>query len=402
MIEISAGFMPLTDSALLLVAKEQGFAEAESIELNLVRENSWANMRDRLAIGQFDIAHALAPMPLAANLGLTPFDTRLIAPMAFGLGGNAITVSNAVHDAMSDVSAFDISNAAEAGRALKLVVDQRIAAGNKPLQFGVVHPFSVHNYELRYWLAGSGIAVDKDIEIVVLPPQLMADTLAAGQIDGFCVGEPWNTVAVKRNIGKIATVKAAIWPSSPEKVLAMRESWANKNRDAVGGLLRALHAAAKWCSDENNVHALANILARPDYLNRNVSAIEPGLTGSILSDSTLDNGLKFFEPYSRAATFPWQSHALWLYTQMVRWGHVEHQSENIAVARSSFRPDLYRECLAPLGVAVPVANSKLEGGLREMTAVGVSSATLYLGPDGFFDDAIFDPDEMEAYIAAQN
>lgn len=401
MIELNAGFMPLTDSAILLAAKEQGFAEAEGITLNLVRESSWANMRDRLSIGQFDIAHALAPMPLAANLGLTPFDERLIAPMAFGLGGNAITVSNDIFKAMETHAAFSMTDAARAGAALRAVVDSRRQSHAKPLQFGVVHPYSVHNYELRYWLAASDISVDRDIEMIILPPQLMADALAAGQIDGYCVGEPWNTVAVNKGIGKIAVVKAAIWPSSPEKILALREKWATENAETVKALLRALHAAAAWCGQSENANALANILARPQYLNQNVSSIQAGLTGDILAGSKLKNGLRFYEPIARAATFPWQSHALWLYTQMVRWGHVEHEYENIQIALESFRPDLYRESLAPIGVAVPAANSKVEGALQEMTAVGVSAQSLFLGPDGFFDVKTFDPDKVEAYIADQ-
>lgn len=401
MIELNAGFMPLTDSAVLLAAKEQGFAEAENIVLHLARESSWANMRDRLSIGQFDIAHALAPMPLATNLGLTPFNAKLIAPVAFGLGGNAITVSNSIFEAMSQAHDFAITDARAVGSALESVVRQRKKARQKTLHFGVVHPHSVHNFELRYWLAASGIAPDIDIEVVILPPQLMADALAAGQIDGYCVGEPWNSIAVAKGVGKIATVKPAIWASSPEKVLAMRTEWASANEDTVTALIRALYQSAKWCADKKNTHALANILARPEYLNQNVSAIEPALTGSLLGENALNAGLRFFEPHARAATFPWQSHALWLYTQMVRWGHVDHKQEHIAIARESFRPDLYRAALAPLGIAVPAANSKVEGGLTETTAVGVSAQSLFLGPDGFFDGNIFDPDQVDAYIAAQ-
>lgn len=401
MIELNAGFMPLTDSAILLIAKEQGFAEAEGIALNLVRESSWANVRDRLSIGQFDVAHTLAPMAVAANLGLTPFNTELIAPMALGLGGNAITVSKAVFLAMAEALPFALNDAGKAGKALKAVVDRRKNQGLGPLQFAVVHPHSVHNYELRYWLAASDILPDRDVEIIVLPPQLMSDTMAMNHIDGFCVGEPWNTVAVERGIGKIATVKAAIWPSSPEKVLALRASWATNNAEALQGLLRALYASAQWCSDKQNTQALADILALPEYLNLHPDLIKPCLTGDVLKGHALDNGLRFFESFAQAATFPWQSHALWLYTQMVRWGHIAHKPENIQIALESFRPDIYRECLAPMGAVVPAANSKVEGGLSTMTAVGVSTQSLFLGPDGFFDGMVFDPDTVEAYIKAQ-
>ncbi|MEM5501660.1 CmpA/NrtA family ABC transporter substrate-binding protein [Ahrensia kielensis] len=401
MIELTAGFMPLTDSAILLAAKEKGFAEEEGIALELVRENSWANMRDRLAIGHFDIAHALAPMPLAANLGLTPFDTKLIAPMALGSGGNAITVSNSLYEAMSSKAQFSVSDAAAAGGALRLVVEQLKHGAKKTLHFAVVHPHSVHNYELRYWLAGCGIDPDVDIEIVVLPPQLMADALAAGQIDGYCVGEPWNTIAVSRGVGKIATVKAAIWASSPEKVLAMRANWAAENEQTVTCLVRALYKASLWCADKANVSALCRILAKPEYLNQSADIIEPALTGSILNGASLNSGLAFFEPHARAATFPWRSQALWIYSQMVRAGHVAHDSSNKQIVHDSFRPDIYRAALTPLGVAVPAANSKVEGGLLETTAVGVSAQSLFLGPDGFFDGTVFDPDKMDDYIAAQ-
>lgn len=401
MIDLTAGFMPLTDSAILLVAKEQGFAEEEGIALNLVRESSWANMRDRLAIGHFDAAHALAPMPLAANLGLTPFDTKLIAPMAMGLGGNAITVSNSVFATMHRNAEFKATDARAAGASLLQVVQQRKAAGKRILQFGVVHPHSVHNYELCYWLHGSGIRPNHDIEIVVLPPQLMADALAAGQIDGYCVGEPWNTVAVSKGVGKIATVKGAIWASSPEKVLAMRAAWAEDNGSIVSSLLRALYKASVWCGDADNINSLANILARPEYLNQSVGVIEPALNGTLLTDIPLTSGVTFFEAHARAATFPWHSHALWIYTQMVRSGHVIHEPQNSEKVRQSFRPDIYRAALSPIGAAVPTANSKVEGALLATTAVGASSRSLFLGPDGFFDGTVFDPDKIEDYISAQ-
>ena len=401
MIELTAGFMPLTDSAILLVAKEQGFAESENITLHLARESSWANMRDRLAIGQFDIAHSLAPMPLAANLGLTPFDVPMIAPMALGLGGNAITVSNAIFDGMQSQNPFVLTDAKAAGRALKAYIEKRPDNTKKRLQFGVVHSYSVHNFELRYWLTGSGITPDHDVEITILPPQLMADALAAGQIDGYCVGEPWNSVAVQKGVGQIATIKAAIWASSPEKVLAMRAQWATENFNTVAALLRALYRASEWCAHPDNRHVLVEILARQEYVGQNSKVIEAALSGHILSGHKLKTGQSFFEPHGRAATFPWQSHALWLYSQMVRWNYVKHAQRNIPIALQSFRPDLYRAALAPLGIAVPAANSKVEGALKQSTAVGVSAQTLFLGPDGFFDETKFDPDEIEDYIAAQ-
>lgn len=401
MIELSAGFLPLTDSAILIAAKERGFAKAEGIALNLARETSWANVRDKLAIGQFEIAHALAPMPIAANLGLTPFDTKLIAPMALGLGGNAITVSTELLVAMQQEHASEMLNARAAGQALAQVVNARKADGRKPLQFGVVHPFSGHNFELRYWLSASGITPESDIEIVILPPSLMADALATGQIDGYCVGEPWNSVGVARGAGRIITTKSSIWASSPEKVLAVREDWAEQNSETLHALLRALYRSAEWCAQPSNHSDLAALLSSPNYLGQPIGVILPALDGSILGEARSQTIPDFFQPHDRAATFPWQSHALWFYSQMVRWGYVTHSGAHAEIARRSYRPDIYRAVLAGNGVPVPSANSKVEGALKQKIAVGASSQFLYLGPDGFFDGTVFDPDKLDAYIARQ-
>lgn len=402
MIEISSGFLPLTDSAILIIAKEMGFAEEEGISLNLVRETSWANVRDRLAVGQFEIAHCLAPIPIASNLGLSMFSKELIAPMALGLGGNAITVSKDVYSAMQKLGDTNPLHAAETGNTLARLVAQRFERGGKRLKFGVVHPFSAHNFELRYWLAAVGVRPDIDVDIAILPPPLMADALAAGQIDGFCVGEPWNSVAKGQGAGQVITVKSAIWASSPEKVLAVSADWANENEQSLFALINALYRAAKWCSDKNKVETLAHVLSQPQYLNVATKDLMPGLSGSIVhadDDATLPS---FLEPFEGAATFPWQSHALWLYSQMVRWGQVEHSRKNTEIARTSFRPDLYRSALAGIDAAIPTANSKVEGALKKVTPVGAASQSLYLGPDGFFDDKAFDPDQIDTYIQSQS
>jgi ABC-type nitrate/sulfonate/bicarbonate transport system substrate-binding protein len=401
--QITAGFMPLLDSALLVAAKEKGFAEAEGVDLSLMRETSWANIRDRLAVGHFHVAHMLAPMPIACNLGLTPLASRTIAPMALGLGGNAVTVSNALWAEMEGQGARNDLDPSGAGQALKAVVAKRGRAGDAPLRFAVVHPHSGHNYELRYWLAACGIDPDRDIEIVILPPPLMADALAAGNIDGYCVGEPWNTAAVAQGSGHIATVKAAIWRGSPEKVLGAQAQWADRHSEALRALLRALYRAAVWCADVAHPEELAELLARPAYINRPAEWMMPALSGDVRVDGTetvrVDD---FFLLLAKAATFPWKSHALWLYTQMVRWGQVKHDKGNEAIARDTYRPDIYRAALEPLGVALPGANAKVEGALKVATPVGSAGASLILGPDGFFDGGLFDPDRIDAYIASES
>lgn len=376
---INAGFIPLTDSLLLVIGREKGFAAAEGIDLLLVREISWANIRDRTAVGHFDVAHMLAPMPIAASLGLTPIATPVIAPMALGLGGNAVTVSNALWARMQAAGAPETLDAKAVGAALAQVVRSE----GRKLKFGVVHPHSSHNYELRYWLAASGIRPEHDVEIVILPPPLMADALLAGGLDGYCVGEPWNSVGVANGAGRIATVKAKIWGASPEKVLGATERWATHNPEALAALLRALYRASQWCGEPENLDEASAILAQPGYLDqpkdlilRALSGrIETGIGATIVVDD-------FFIPHAQSATFPWVSHALWFYSQMVRWGDVGHTEQNARMAAACYRPDLYRAAIASFGAALP------------------RNDTRPLDAAAFFDGRAFDPAALEAYIAA--
>jgi two-component system, oxyanion-binding sensor len=402
-VQITAGFLPLTDSAILIAARERGFAAAEGIELNLVRETSWANIRDRVAIGHFDIAHMLAPMPIAASLGLTPMSVPMIAPFALGLGGNAITVSAPLWAEMANAGARANTDPVSSGKALKAVVAAWRGDRERPIQIAVVHPHSGHNYELRYWLAANGVDPDKDLEIVIVPPSFMPDAIATGRIDGFCVGEPWNSVAVSKASAHIATVKAAIWKSSPEKVIGITQDWAETHLDELAAMLRALYRAAEWCEIAANQSELAAILARREYLNVRADHILFGLSGELdLGNGAIVDTPDFFIPFARAATFPWQSHALWFYSQMVRWKQVSHSASNAKRARAAYRPDLYRAALKPIGAPLPGANAKVEGALTAPAAVGVSVGELMLGPDGFFDGLIFDPDHLDAYIMSQS
>lgn len=389
--DVTAGFIPLIDTAILVAALENGHAAAENLNLTLVRETSWANIRDRLAIGHFEVAHALAPMPIAANLGLTPFDQPIVAPMALGLGGNAVTVSQLLWTEMEAGEAGPAGFAPEtAGQLLRTAIERRRAEGRELVRMGVVHPHSAHNLELRFWLAACGVSPDEDIELLILPPAFMADALRAGRIDGYCVGEPWNSVGVHQGHGRILTTKNAIWASSPEKVLAVPLSLVEREEELVNALLKALHAAARWCGRAENRSELARMLSGPDYLRMDAQLIGRALAGPA-----------GYEPFTRAATFPWQSHALWFYSQLVRWGFASHSDDATAKAKNTYRPDIYSRALAEAGAVVPTATSKVEGALTEPQYVGATGGKLLLGPDGFFDGSSFDPDEIDAYISAQ-
>jgi ABC-type nitrate/sulfonate/bicarbonate transport system substrate-binding protein len=395
---LTAGFLPLLDSVLLVLAQEKGFAAAEGLDLHLVRETSWANIRDRASVGQFDIAQMLAPMPLAASLGLTPIATPMIAPAVLGLGNNAITVSADLWKAMADQGAPGDLAAGPAGAALARVV----AASPRKLRLGVVHQTSSHNYELRYWLAASGIMPDRDVEIVVLPPPLLPDALGAGGVDGYCVGEPWNSIGVATKGAHIATVKASIWQSSPDKVVGMRAAWAERNPETVAALIRAIYQAGIWCADATNHPEAARIMAGPAYLDASTEIVARALTGMLdTGDGRITHVPDFFVSHAGAANFPWKSHALWYYSQMARWGEIKASAANAAIAAACFRPDLYRSALAPLGVAVPAADYKIDGARIKAGEIQALGGTLIMGPDRFFDGQVFDPEALDAYLSSQ-
>ena len=398
LVPLSAGFLPLLDSVLLVLAREKGFAESEGLDLHLVRETSWANIRDRAALGHFDFAQMLAPMPLAATLNLTPLAVPMITPMILGLGNNGVTVSAALWAAMAEAGAPATLEAGPVGAALARVVK----ASSRKFRFGVVHQTSSHNYELRYWLSASGIVPDRDVEIVVLPPPYLPDALGSGGIDGYCVGEPWNSVGVTREGAHIATVKASIWRNSPDKVIGMRAHWAEANADVVAALIRAVHKAALFCGMPENHDEIARIMAAPHYLGVEPDLILPALNGRFdIGGGVRAEVPNHFVPYELAANFPWTSHALWFYSQMVRWGEVAHTSERAQAAAMAFRPDIYRAAMAPLRVPVPIDDSKVEGLLTAPTAVAATQGTVTIGPDGFFDGRTFDPADVDAYIAGQ-
>jgi ABC-type nitrate/sulfonate/bicarbonate transport system substrate-binding protein len=225
---VIAAFVPLVDCAVLVAAREQGFAAAEGIDLQLVKEPSWASLRDHLCLGHVDCAHALAPLPVALTLGVGHVRVDCVAPFVLGRGGNAVTLSARLVRELRTVAADALAGPAEAGRALAAVVRTRTA----PLTLGMTFPFSNHNFDLRYWLAFAGIHPDRDVRLVAIPPPLMVDSLRAGLVDGFCVGEPWNSLAVAQGLGCIVATQAQLFPHAAEKVLAMRAAFA-ANEDVV-------------------------------------------------------------------------------------------------------------------------------------------------------------------------
>ena len=379
--KLRIGFIPLADAAALIVAIDKGFAAAEGLDVELVREVSWANVRDKLNIGMFDAAHLLAPVAIASSLGLGHVRVPILAPFNLGLNGNAITVTNALQKALQDKAKGDLADPKVSAKALAEIVAERKHKGQPQLNFGMTFPFSTHNYQLRFWMASAGVDPDEDVQMVVLPPPFMVESIKNGHVDAFCVGAPWNSVAVDLGIAHILHFVSEILQRAAEKVLAARVSWANENPESLRGLIRAHAKAAAFIEDEANRDEVCRILSAPDRLN-----VAPEITRR-----TLDGRLKIspegkFRESDRylmvgrsGAARPDRVQAAWLYAQMVRWGQAPMSRDLLLEARNVFRPDLYDEVL----------------GAGDLAGAGEPQDGI-----GAFDGPDFDPSAIESHLKA--
>lgn len=400
-VDLTIGFLPLVDACLPILAQEHGFAEDEGLTLSLVKDMSWATVLDRLLYGHSDAAHLVAPLAIAATLGRGRPAQPLSVPFVLGLNGNAVTFRTEIARQVG-VSGDGLCDPVLLGEALAPIAKTRAAAGN-PLRFGVVHRYSSHNYMLRYWLAACGIRPDRDVELVTVPPPFCADALRAGEVDGICVGEPWNSVAVEAGAGVIALATAQIWRRGVEKVLAFREPVLESRRDDVQSLIRALCRAAAHFVDPAHWQQNARILAKPEYLDGDPMLIARAISDRLLlaRGGTVIHYPDFMFQYREAANFPWVSQAEWLYSQMVRWDGTSFDADEATRAAGVFRPDVYRSALKGTGEPLPSANSKVEGSISQRTPVGAQQGSITLEENRFFDGSVFDPMRLEEYIRGQ-
>ncbi len=371
------GFIPLVDAAALIVAVDKGFTAAEGLDVTLVREVSWSNVRDKLNIGLFEAAHLLAPVAIASSLGIGHVKVPIVAPFNLGINGNAITVSSALHAAiMAELDGDPVDPMATA-RALARVVSARRKSGAEPLTFAMTFPFSTHNYQLRFWMAAGGVDPDEDVRLVVLPPPFMVESLENGHVDGFCVGAPWNSIAVDHGVGHILHFVADILVHAAEKVLAIRQGWAEKNPDVVARLTRAAIRGADFIEQPDNRAETAHILARPERIGVDAEVIRRTLDGrlKISPDGTIRENSRYLLVGREGAGRPDPVQAAWLYSQMVRWAQTRISDEALKTAMGVFRPDLYDAAVGTTGR--PTSR-----------------------PVGAFDGPEFDPSDIAGYLAA--
>jgi two-component system, oxyanion-binding sensor len=352
---LKVGFIPIIDCAPVVLAEELGAFERQGLDVEIRREVSWANVRDKLALGLLDASHILAPLPLAQTLGIDSVNVAMVNVMTLQLNGNALTLSRGLWQEIEEAAPELAAKGAPLdARAIAAVVKRRAAAGRPQLVLASVFPYSVQHYMLRLWLSSGGLDPDRDVRLTIVPPPHTVAHLSGGVVDGYCVGEPWNQQAEALGIGRIALTGPDIWKGMPEKVFGTTEAFAEKNPDTVKALIKALLEAAQWLDDPANRNETARVLSQPRYLNMPAAVMQCTL------------GLPDFHVFHRQyANFPWRSHADWFLAQMVRWGQAAPSIDIKATADRVYRTDIYRAAAGEMGVACPAADRLPTGGHGE-------------------------------------
>jgi len=360
-IELTFGFIKLTDMAPLAIAKEKGFFEDEGLYVKLEAQANWKVLLDRVISGELDGAHMLAGQPIGATIG---FGTQadIVTPFSMDLNGNGITVSNEIWSEMKKNVPMEGGKPIHPIKAdaLKPVIEAYKKDG-KPFNMGMVFPVSTHNYEIRYWLAAAGISpgfytesditgtTDADVLLSVTPPPQMPATLEAGTILGYCVGEPWNQQAVFKGIGVPVTTNYDIWKNNPEKVFGVSKSWAKKYPKTLVAITKALIRAGKWLDENNgaNRKEAVEILSRPEYVGADFEVIANSMTGTFEFEKGDKRSMPDFNVFFRYhATYPYYSDCIWFLTQMRRWGQITEPKPETwyhETAKKIYLPEVWLE-----------------------------------------------------------
>lgn len=361
--KLKVGYIPIIDCAPVILADELGAYERHGLEVEIRREVSWANVRDKLALGVLDASHILAPLPLAITLGIDNVTVPLVNVMTLELNGNALTLSNALWQEIEQAAPELAATKPLDARAIAAVVRRRAAVGRPQLVLASVFPYSVQHYMVRLWLSSGGLDPDRDVRLTIVPPPHTVAHLSGGVIDGYCVGEPWNQQSQALGIGRIALTGPDIWNGMPEKVLGTTEAFAEKNPNTVKALIKALLEACMWLDEPGNRTEAARVLSSPRYLN----------TPADVMSRTLERP-DFHVFHRNHANFPWRSHADWFLGQMVRWGQAPAGIDIKGTADRVYRTDLYRAAAAEMGIACPSEDRLPKGGHGEpsIPAIGES------------------------------
>ncbi|MFM9850872.1 MAG: CmpA/NrtA family ABC transporter substrate-binding protein [Hyphomicrobiaceae bacterium] len=374
------GYIALMDASPLVIAKEKGFFAKHGMpDVDVAKQASWGATRDNMVLGSekngIDGAHILSPMPYLISTGKVtqnnvPTPMYLLARL--NLDAQAVSVSNEYKDLKVTADAFP----------LKAAFEKKKAEG-KEVKVAMTFPGGTHDLWIRYWLAAGGIDPDKDISTIVVPPPQMVANMKVGNMDAFCVGEPWNEQLVNQNIGFTACTTGEIWFKHPEKALGMRAEWVDKHPQAAKALLMAVMEAQQWCEKPENKQELAEIVGKRQWFNVPV----PDIIGRLKGDVNYGNGRvekdtkHYMKFWSEHASYPFKSHDQWFVTEDIRWGKFEATTDVKALVDKVNREDLWREAAKSLSVPasdIPASPSR--------------------GKETFFDGKVFDPEDPMAYL----
>ncbi|MFN7203872.1 MAG: CmpA/NrtA family ABC transporter substrate-binding protein [Aphanizomenon sp.] len=368
------GFIALTDSAPLIIAKEKGFFTKYGMtDVEISKQKSWPVTRDNLKIGSsgggIDGAHILSPMPYLLTIN-DKVPMYLLARL--NINGQAISVAEKFKDLKIGLQS----------KLLKESVN-KAKADQKSLKFAMTFPGGTHDLWMRYWLAAGGINPDQDVILQAVPPPQMVANMKVGTVDAFCVGEPWNAQLVSQKLGYTALSTGELWNDHPEKAFAMRQDWVDKNPNATQALLMAIMEAQQWCDQAENKEEMCKICADRKYFNVAVADILERAKGNIdYGDGRKEQNFAYRMKYwEDNASYPYKSHDTWFLTEEIRWGYLPKDTKVKEIVDQVNREDLWKQAAKALGVAaaeIPASSSR--------------------GVETFFDGVKFDSEKPEEYL----
>jgi nitrate/nitrite transport system substrate-binding protein len=352
--EVKIGFIPLTDCASVVMASVLGFDKKYGVKIIPTKEASWAGVRDKLVNGELDFAHVLYGLIYGVHLGTAGPKKDMAVLMSLNNNGQAITLSKT----LADKGAVDGTTLAK-----------YMAANKREYTFAGTFPTGTHAMWMHYWLAASGINPMQDAKLITVPPPQMVANMRVGNMDGFCVGEPWNHRAIMDGIGVTAITTQDIWKDHPEKTLGTTADFVKKNPNTCRAVMMAVLEAGRWIDASlNNKLKMAETVAEKSYINTGVDAINQRILGRYQNGmgKTWDdpNHMKFFN--DGAVNFPYLSDGMWFLTQHKRWGLLKEHPDYLAVAKQINQIDLYKQAAGALNISVPkdvMRSSKLMDGV---------------------------------------
>lgn len=373
------GYIALTDSAPLIIAKEKGYFEKYGMkDVKLVKQTSWAATRDNLVTGSqgggIDGAHILTPMPYLMTTGAITDGKQV--PMSIlarlNLNGQGISVSNTYKELNVGLKSDAMKDALAKAKS-----------GGKETKCAMTFPGGTHDLWLRYWLAAGGVDPNQDTALIVIPPPQMVSNMKEGQMEAFCVGEPWNAQLANQGIGYSALTTGELWNNHPEKAFSLRTDWVEKNPKAAKALLMAVMEAQMWCDKAENKQEMAEIISKREYLKVPVKDIADRSAGKFDfgNGRVEENSPHVMKFWSDFASYPYQSHDLWFITEDQRWGYLPANLDAKALIKQVNREDIWREAAKTMNIAaaeIPTSTSR--------------------GVETFFDGTKFDPENPQAYL----